>query len=340
MKSLLPLWKRGINLGNSLDAIGGETAWKNPVTTQPMIQMYADAGFDLLRLPVTWSQHIGPAPEYRIDPAWMERVLEVADWGVDAGMTVILNTHHDYDWIRPQLSTLADLLPKFIALWAQIAAAVAGYGDEIILQGLNEPRVGDGIADQTIGTRDVRCAINALNHAFVHTVRQSRGNNATRWLCVPPFGARTLPECIADMIIPEDDKVILTIHSYYPERFCFDHPGKESTPVFDPSCEQELAQVFQTIEDYAIPHNVPIMMTEFGAVTKQMPGGTTRNDAERVKFVKAHLAHADRLGIPCVWWDNNYYNDGDEWFGLYDRETLTCNSPAVADALLDSAAKE
>ncbi|MBE0601941.1 MAG: glycoside hydrolase family 5 protein, partial [Firmicutes bacterium] len=214
MKSLLPLWKRGINLGNSLDAIGGETAWKNPLTTRPMIQMYADAGFDILRLPVTWSQHIGSAPDYTVDPVWMARVLEVAGWGVDAGMTVIVNTHHDTDWIRPQLSALSDLLPKFIALWGQIAAAFAGYGDEIILQGLNEPRVGDAINDQTLGTRDERSAVNALNHAFVRAVRESGGNNASRWLCVPPFGARTLPQCLSDMIVPQDEKIILTIHSY------------------------------------------------------------------------------------------------------------------------------
>ena len=288
--------------------------------------------------PLTWPPPFRKAPG---DLTVLTRSASLLKAWHDAGVCVAGAAPRRPDGAsRPQLSTLAELLPKFIALWKQIADAFAGYGDEIILHGLNEPRVGDGIGDQTIGTRDVRCAINALNHAFVHTVRACGGNNTTRWLCVPPFGARTLPECLSDMIIPEDDKVILTIHSYYPERFCFDHPGKESTPVFDPTCEQELRQVFQTVENYAVPHNVPIIMTEFGAVTKRMPDGKTRNDAERVKFVKAHLAHADRLGIPCVWWDDNYYDAGDEWFGLYDRETLTCNSPDVASALLEAAAKE
>ena len=332
--SLLPHWRRGINLGNSLDAIGGETAWNNPITTQPMIQMYADAGFNILRLPITWSQHIGPAPDYTVDPAWMARVLEVAGWGVNAGMAVIVNVHHDFDWIRPQLSTLADILPKFIALWKQIAVAFAGYSDEIILQSLNEPNLFGGLNDQTVGTRDVRSAINALNHAFVRTVRESGGNNATRWLCVPPLAARPLPECLRDMIVPEDDKIIMTIHSYYPERFCFEHPGQESTPVFDKTVEQELHHMFETVKTYALPHNVPIMMTEFGAVTKLLPDGKTRNDEERVKFVKAYLTQAEKLGIPCVWWDNNYYDAGDEWFGLYDRSSLTCNSPSVVSALL------
>ncbi len=79
------------------------------------------------------------------------------------------------------------------------------------------------------------------------------------------------------------------------------------------------------------------MITEFGAVAKMPPDGVTRNDAERIKFIESFLAHAKKLDIPCIWWDNNYIASGDEFFGLFDRETLTCHSPEIVKALLDSA---
>jgi len=54
-------WSSGINLVNCLDCfdekaarLALETAWKNPYTTCEMIDMYAAAGFDILRVLVTW----------------------------------------------------------------------------------------------------------------------------------------------------------------------------------------------------------------------------------------------------------------------------------------------
>ena len=45
--------RTGWNLGNTFDATGGETGWGNPRTTRDMIAFIADAGFDILRIPVT-----------------------------------------------------------------------------------------------------------------------------------------------------------------------------------------------------------------------------------------------------------------------------------------------
>ena len=49
----------GINIGNSLDCFtethdATETSWGNPVITKEMIEMFADKGFGILRVPVTW----------------------------------------------------------------------------------------------------------------------------------------------------------------------------------------------------------------------------------------------------------------------------------------------
>ena len=44
-----------------------------------MVKTYLKNGFNVIRIPVTWRKHIGPAPEYAIHEKWMARVKEVVD---------------------------------------------------------------------------------------------------------------------------------------------------------------------------------------------------------------------------------------------------------------------
>lgn len=58
-------------------------------------------GYKSIRLPVTWSNHHGPGPDYAIDPAWLSRVREVVDWSPAEGLHVMVNLHHDsWQWIN------------------------------------------------------------------------------------------------------------------------------------------------------------------------------------------------------------------------------------------------
>lgn len=337
---LPPNWKCGINLGNSLDCFasegpGNETTWGNPVITREMVCMYADAGFDMLRLPVTWDGHFGPDPENVIDPEWMARVREVVQWAVDAGMTVILNAHHEFRWLRPELSNLSEILPRYRRLWQQIATEFRDFGEELILQGTNEPNLQGGEnCESGSGNPNVRASINAINHTFVRTVRETGGNNAGRWLAVPNLAARPLPDCMKDMIMPDDPKVIYTIHSYVPDRFVFSRGDRSDTAFFDEKARDEVREMFEDIRRYALPKGHPIMITEFGAVAKKLPGSDEWNEEERVKFAEYFLECANELDIPCVWWDNNYLGGGDEYFRLFDRGDLICTFPKLANCLV------
>ena len=54
--------KVGWNLGNSLDSVGAdETAWGNPKVTENLIKSVKDAGFNTIRIPVTYLNHTGDA---------------------------------------------------------------------------------------------------------------------------------------------------------------------------------------------------------------------------------------------------------------------------------------
>lgn len=83
----------GWNLGNTLDSHADwitemtaglpadfETAWENPVTTKQMIEDIKKAGFNAVRVPVTWKQHIDSTG--KIDKVWLDRVQQVVDYVV------------------------------------------------------------------------------------------------------------------------------------------------------------------------------------------------------------------------------------------------------------------
>ncbi len=120
--------KIGWNLGNTMDATGGEgihseLSWGNPFTTKEMIDTVKAAGFNTLRIPTTWEKHLGPAPDYLIDKAWLDRVQELIDYAAENDMFVILNLHHE-EWYQPFYDNeekAADMLAK---VWKQIADAL------------------------------------------------------------------------------------------------------------------------------------------------------------------------------------------------------------------------
>ena len=89
----------GWNLGNQLDAhingVSGETFWGNQPATQRTFDAIKAAGFRSVRIPVTWMGHIGPAPTYTIERAWLDRVEELVLMAKKAGLITIINIHHD-----------------------------------------------------------------------------------------------------------------------------------------------------------------------------------------------------------------------------------------------------
>jgi Endoglucanase len=230
--------RRGINLGNSLDCFeengpGNETSWGNPPVTRETVKIFAGAGFDTLRVPVTWDGHFEETDPYTVDPAWMARVREVVEWGMESGMTVILNTHHEFRWLRPELGELWHVLPRFRALWLQIAEAFGDCGDRLIFQGVNEPNLQGGEnCSEGSGNRNVRAAINAVNHTFVSAVRETGGRNAVRPLCVTGLAARPLPECMqGNVFFRRDEHLIYTLHCYFPGPVCFQPRGFLGHPL-------------------------------------------------------------------------------------------------------------
>lgn len=132
----------GWNLGNQLDAysngVSNETVWGNSKVTQTFFDKLADAGITSVRIPVTWMGHIGDAPGYTIEEAWMDRVAEVVGYAENAGLNAIVNIHHDGAdsnyWLSIKDAASSDetntaIKAELKAVWTQIAERFKDKGN-------------------------------------------------------------------------------------------------------------------------------------------------------------------------------------------------------------------
>lgn len=329
----------GWNLGNTMDSEeGGETGWGNPVTTKEMIDEVHRAGFDTLRIPTTWKNSMGGAPDYTVDSEWLKRLEEIVGYALENDMYVIINTHHDTDWIKPQYEDVENVKVQLAALWTQIAEYFKDYGDHLIFEGLNEPRIVGGANEWNGGTEEGRDCLNQLNDVFVKTVRATGGNNETRTLLITTFAAQPAASGVSALIVPDDKYVGVSIHAYTPYRFTYDSVGESwNTAVFDGSCASEIDVLFASLNEAFISKGIPVIITEYGSVSKMIDKTWYITNTEEVaKWAKHYVSAAEKYGIPCVWWDNGYHKSGNELFGIFNRRELTWYEPEVVTAIMES----
>jgi endoglucanase len=297
----------GWNLGNTLDALGGETAWGNPTTTQAMIQAIASAGFSSIRIPITWRRHFGAAPGYTINATWMNRVQQIVDWSLAAGLYAIINMHHDGGgdiaqgaWIRNASTNYTGVIQEYKALWGQIALRFQSYPDRLIFESMNE--VGfDDLAPQA--AYDL---LNHINGEFVTLVRASGGNNGQRHLLLAGYWT-DIDESIRGVVMPGDSRCILSLHYYTPSTFCIDG---------DPTTWGSAAEIltlrtqFAKVKTNFLDQGIPVILGEYGVVT-------TTEAASRVHWIEYLGKTAYDYGIAPYLWDPG--SSG----GLFNRTSLT-----------------
>ncbi len=346
---VLAMMDIGWNLGNTFDAYGAkdvmenETYWGNPKTTKEMIDAVRAQGFHAIRIPTTWAQSLGEAPDYIIREDWLDRVQEVVDYAYDEGMFVILDTHHEPDyWLVPQPENLEALKAELSAIWAQIAARFADYDYHLLFEGMNEPRTKGTEKEWAGGTDEERAVVNELNQIFVDTVRAAGGNNATRPLIICPYGNSVTYNSITQLEVPDDPYVMVSAHLYTPYFFTYE-PDGQSILEWDGSLKKDIISNVDLLNRNFLKKGIPVIVTEFGAVHKIYKGEDGKpadNTEEVLKWLADYLEVMNRYGIKCFWWDNGVYSGNGEKFGIFNRKTCTWYSQAIADALVAHATGE
>lgn len=316
----------GWNMGNQLDAINNgvsdETCWGNPKATQATFDGVKAAGFKSVRIPVTWQGHIGEAPDYAIEEAWMNRVYEVVGYAENAGLNVILNTHHDEDhgeghWQNLKAAvdnsdTNAQIKEEIAAVWKQIAQKFQDKGDWLMFESFNELIYG---TDWSIGSNPEKKAgiINEWNQVFVDAVRATGGNNATRWLGVPGYAAN--PSYLQYFSLPTDaaSKVMVAFHCYDPYDYTIGDkqlPNWGHTGTSYPKGEEEMKELFNSLYTNYIAKNIPIYMGEFGCSFR------AKSDAKAWSYFLYYLEYVSKaarvFGLPAFLWDNGAEGSGKE----------------------------
>jgi len=339
----------GWNLGNSLDCTDAsksdsvvETTWGNPVITAELVKAVASAGFGAIRIPVTWIGRFGGAPDYTINPAFINRVEEVVKYVLDENLYAIINIHHDGGYkVTGRWLTLVDgagqvtlanteqVTNQFTKLWCQIAEHFRDYGDHLIFESMNEVMV------DYKPPQPAYCAgIDGLNQAFVDTVRATGGNNADRCLIVPGYNTN-IDYTVSGFVLPQDTspgKLILSDHYYDPMAFAGNattHTWGAGNPGIDNFGQEDFVtgQVAKLKANF-IDKGLPVILGEYGAVNQVGYEGYRRYYMEYVTKA-AHDA-----GIAPFVWDNGSVGTGKDAFGFMNRKDNTMMAPTIVAAMI------
>jgi endoglucanase len=311
----------GVNIGNTLDSINnhvsntpaGETGWGNPRITREFIQALKDYGYTAIRLPVTWAEYLGPAPDFAIDAVRLNRVEEVVNWILEEDLYCILNLHHDgggspKSWILNAGADLEGTLKQFTAVWGQIAKRFSGASDKLVLEAMNEigfdnlwNRWGPSNPEGKAKAFDT---LNRLNQAFVDTVRKTGGKNTSRFLLVSGYWTDIELTCDPLFKMPSDkvkDRLILSVHYYTPATFCIldkdESWGKNRTDWGNDADYAELAKLFTMLKSNFPDKNVPVILGEYGV------NFNGKVEAARTRWIAAVTQACLDAGICPAFWD-------------------------------------
>lgn len=308
----------GWNLGNALDSFGGETNWGNPKTTKSMIDTVKNGGFKTLRVPVSWDDYVSGS-NYTIASWWLDRVEEVANYGIANNMYVIINVHHTNGWQAPTYNNESNARDRLTKLWQQIAVRFNKYGDKVIFETMNEPRAGE----DWWGTQENFDVVNRLNNAALSTIRATGGNNAKRLIMIPGYVAGAHDHQINAITLPNDSKYAISTHAYFPFGFALDHTG---TSIFSTA---DVDDVFNRLNNKFISKGIPVVMGEWASTNKN-------NLNERVKHAEYYVKKAKAVKIPTIWWDNNNPTaNTQDAMGLLNRSNNTWYYPTIRTALVN-----
>ena len=348
----------GYNLGNSLEANSGgtpnETAWGNPVLTKEFVLAAKAAGFQSIRIPVSYLSKIDDNNGYKIDSAWLDHVQEVVDYCVQNDMYAIVNMHGDGyttvsgSWLLCANSDQTKIKAKYKACWEQIADRFKNYDEHLIFESMNEE------FDGTYGTPNKTAYnnINDYNQIFVDTVRQTGGNNDRRWLLIPGWNTNinytadnygfVLPtdQYLSSDIASGEKRIMISVHYYDPWDFCGTESadktqwGSEATnqskvPTWGD--ESYMASQFKKMHDKFVSQGYGVIIGEFGAINKA--NYDSQNKACRAAYYQKVCYYAKQYELVPVAWDNGF--DGDYGFCLINRYSCQVTHQDIIDAMME-----
>ncbi len=325
----------GVNLWNTLDATGDwfdpddivawETCWGQPLAKQEWFDAVAASGFKAVRVPVTWGGHMDENDI--VKEPWMNRVEEVVNYALNAGLYCVLNVHHDTGdgaWIQADKDKYDQIVPRFEKLWKQIAERFNKYDNKLLFEGYNEML--DGQNSWVEPAEGGYETINKYAQAFVNTVRATGGNNLHRNLIVNTYGAGGSATRLDNFVLPQDNipgHIMLQVHNYTPAGFSnldgslTEDTPEEDLPLWTRDYEKLLGSELDLLIEFSNKNGVPVMIGECGAYERI-------KEEERAKFAEFITCYPKGKANISVFF----------WGQLIDRNTCEELYPLFIDGFL------
>ncbi|MBE6243332.1 MAG: glycoside hydrolase family 5 protein [Bacteroidales bacterium] len=331
----------GWNLGNTLETLWSgntdgrdwkawETGWGQAVTKPELMTMMRDAGFGAIRVPVSWGVHTDA--DGKVYDEWMNRVQEVVDYVLNAGMYCIINVHHDTGadeelaWLVASAEGYARERLRYESLWRQIAERFKNYDQRLLFESFNEMLdearswcfASFGVGYDASMAAEAYKAINDYAQSFVDVVRATGGNNAVRNLIVNTYGACSgagswnphLQDPIKYMKMPSDkvdDHILFQVHSY---------PDIDDLAAM----EREMTRMMDDLETYLVPLGGPVIVGEWGTFSENPSLDDYCN------YARWFVSECKRRGIGTFHWMS--ISDG------MCRSIPCFSSPEIAEAIV------
>jgi aryl-phospho-beta-D-glucosidase BglC (GH1 family) len=329
----------GWNLGNTLEAQCGETAWGNPMATQQLIDAVNAAGFNTIRIPAAWDCHANPS-SLIIDAAWMARVKQVVDYAHGRGMYVILNIHWDGGWLQdhPLFSHQEAVNLKQRAFWTQIATTFRNYNERLLFAGTNEVH-----ADFGRPTNEHITVQQSYNQTFVDAVRATGGNNASRTLVVQTYNTN-IWHGFEFFSLPSDtiaNRLMVEVHHYDPFDYTLNQSGSclfwgapfPSQSACTWAQEAYHDDLFLRVRARWVDQGIPVLLGEYGVATRP-----NLNMPSREYYLEYVNRAAAANGVKTFYWDNGVQPSQTNGFALFNRSTGAITDQGALNAVKRGAA--
>jgi len=334
--------KIGLNIGNTMEATGGETGWGNPLITNDLIKAIKLNGFNAIRLPVAWNQYADQTSSI-IKSSWLARVKQVVQYCVDNDMYVIVNIHWDGGWLENNCTEAKKVEnnAKQKAFWEQIAVTLRDFDEHVLFASANEPNVKDATQ---------MSVLLSYHQTFIDAVRSTGGKNAYRVVIVqgPSTDIETTNKLMTQL--PTDkvaNRMMAEVHYYTPWNFCgmdkdesygkmfyYWGAGNHSTSdtARNPTWGEEATvdTNFALMKKQFVDKGIPVVLGEFGAITRtNLTGDALKlHLASRAYYFKCVTKQAIANGILPFFWDTG---------SLINRNNYSVSDQQALDGLIQGA---
>jgi hypothetical protein len=202
-------------------------------------------------------------------------------------------------------------LPRFVALWQQVADSFAAAPPALLFEVLNEP---------------VNVNISQLNQMYAAVLPVMRKNNPTRtvfmgglsWMSA--YWIASNPDAVVFPPLPSgapDANLALEVHSYDPYAFCLQSPPTQQS-WGTPADVAVVQKMYAAVAQWSAAHRgIPVYMGEAGCQV------AAPSRAGRLAWYKA-VGAASRLISGITIWD-----DDGSW-EIYDRVARTWDTEVLA----------